>query len=95
LRIGDRAAPREEQDERGAEMKSIHVTIDDWLLKQLDSDPDVKLFSRSEVLRRAIAEYLKTRGSKRIAESYQRGYADGGMRTEFRDWESQGVWPPR
>jgi ribbon-helix-helix CopG family protein len=75
-------------------VKSIHVTFDESLLRELDSDAEVKHRGRSEVLRRAVMHYLQRRVSDRIAESYRRGYGASRIVGELQGWESQGVWSP-
>jgi metal-responsive CopG/Arc/MetJ family transcriptional regulator len=75
-------------------MKAIQVTFDAELLKRLDADDEVKKVGRSEVLRRAAADYLRRKRSARIAEAYRRGYAkDGGLGEDWSGWQNEGVWP--
>jgi len=54
----------------------IQVTIDEALLRKLDSDPEVRREGRSVVLRRAAAQYLRRRRDRDISEAYRRGYGD-------------------
>ncbi|HLA77517.1 MAG TPA: ribbon-helix-helix protein, CopG family [Vicinamibacteria bacterium] len=76
-------------------MKAIQVMFDERLLQRLDRDGEVRRLGRSEVLRRAAAEYLRRSRDRRIAESYRRAYAvDGGLGAEFAGWEDEGAWPP-
>jgi len=75
-------------------MKAIQVSIDEELLQQLDTDPDVCRDGRSAVLRRAVSAYLRQRKAQRIADAYRQAYADRrGIRPEFEGWEEQGEWP--
>ena len=75
-------------------MKAIQITMDDALLAQLDADPDVKREGRSAVLRRAVAEYLRQRRKRQIAEQYAKAYKNGNDRCEdFAGWEAEAVWP--
>ena len=74
-------------------MKPIQIMFDEDLLRRLDADSEVKKSGRSAVLRRATAAYLRRRRSERIAETYRRGYKDGGLGAEFGGWENQGSWP--
>jgi hypothetical protein len=77
-------------------MKPIQVLFDEPLLRQLDSDGEVRKFGRSAVLRRAAADYLKRSRKKRIAEAYRRAYGGGGgLGSEFAGWEDEGSWPER
>ena len=75
-------------------IKSIRITIDEDLLKELDDDPTVKTDGRSAVLRRAIAEILARAKAAEISRSYSDGYAaTGGWTDEESDWLVDGsVW---
>jgi len=66
--------------------------MDESLLERLDADEEVKQDGRSAVIRRAIAEYLKQRRRRQIAESYRRGYASG-IGEELSAWVGEGTWP--
>ncbi len=73
-------------------MKPLLITMDEALLKRLDSDEEVKRDGRSAVIRRAIAEYLARRPRRQVAESYRRGYASGAGE-ELAEWVGEGAWP--
>lgn len=76
-------------------MKAIQVMFDERLLQRLDRDREVRRLGRSEVLRRAAAEYLRRSRDRGIAESYRKAYAaGGGLGAEFAGWDDEGVWPP-
>ena len=75
-------------------MKTIQITMDEHLLKRLDSDDETKRDGRSAVLRRAAADYLSRRRRAGITDSYRRAYAGKqGIGTEFQNWEKEGQWP--
>jgi metal-responsive CopG/Arc/MetJ family transcriptional regulator len=77
-------------------MKAVQVLFDEPLLERLDADEEVRELGRSAVLRRAAAEYLRKRRSKRVAEMYRRAYGKlAGLGTEFSGWERQGTWPEK
>jgi metal-responsive CopG/Arc/MetJ family transcriptional regulator len=77
-------------------MKPMQILIDEPLLRRLDADAEVKRDGRSAVLRRAVSDYLRRRRTRRIAESYRRGYGAGkGLGDEFAGWENEGSWPER
>jgi metal-responsive CopG/Arc/MetJ family transcriptional regulator len=77
-------------------MKPIQVLFDEALLRRLDDDDEVRRVGRSAVLRRAAAEYLRRQRSRRIAEAYRRGYADGtGLGEEWTGWDREGSWPEK
>lgn len=75
-------------------MKAIQIMMDEELLKRLDATPEVRKNGRSEVLRRAAAEYLARRRQWEIRERYRKAYkTDLGLDDEFAGWEEQGTWP--
>ena len=73
-------------------MKSIQVTFDERLLKQLDADPEVIRDGRSLVLRRAAYAYLRLKRRTAIAEAYRSAYENKGA-PEFKHWPVEGSWP--
>ena len=77
-------------------MKPIQILIDEKLLARLDADEEVRLAGRSAVMRRAIAEYLRRRRSRRIANGYRRAYGETpGLGEGFEGWEEEGAWPEK
>jgi metal-responsive CopG/Arc/MetJ family transcriptional regulator len=77
-------------------MKPVQVLFDERLLRRLDADDEVRRLGRSAVLRRAAAEYLKTRRSRRVADAYRRAYGtEKGLGSEFDGWEGEGAWPDK
>jgi predicted transcriptional regulator len=73
-------------------MKAIQITLDEELLKALDRDAEVRAKGRSAVLRRVLAEYLRSTRRAAIARAYSRGYGKAGA-TEFQGWADEGTWP--
>jgi metal-responsive CopG/Arc/MetJ family transcriptional regulator len=72
------------------------VLFDEPLLRRLDADEEVRKEGRSAVLRRAAAEYLRRRRSRRISEAYRKAYeGKAGLGQEFAGWENEGTWPER
>ncbi len=77
-------------------MKPIQILIDEPLLKRLDADPEVRRVGRSEVVRRATAEYLRRARSRQIAAGYRHAYGgSAGLGDEWTGWEDEGTWPAR
>lgn len=75
-------------------MKSIQITFDEDLLKELDATEEVRRNGRSAVFRRAVAEYLRKRRSRQIAEKYERAYGSRPRdKTDLGGWEDEGEWP--
>lgn len=75
-------------------MRAVQIVFDEELLARLDATEEVKKHGRSEVLRRAAAEYLGRLRRKKIAAQYERAHGDGkGSSLEFEGWEEEGTWP--
>jgi len=68
--------------------------LDERLLRELDDTDEVRREGRSAVLRRALADYLRRRRQRQIAEGYERAYEDEpGLGSDWASWEEQGTWP--
>jgi len=68
--------------------------FDEQLLGRLDADDEVQKDGRSAVMRRAVAEYLRRKRRRQIADAYRRAYGDGqGLGEELAGWDREGVWP--
>lgn len=75
-------------------MKPIQVRFEEYLLAELDAQPEVQEQVRSAVLRQAVVEYLGRRRRAAIAEQYARAYSGArGLGREFEEWEGEGLWP--
>jgi metal-responsive CopG/Arc/MetJ family transcriptional regulator len=75
-------------------MKAIQVSFDEGLLHRLDADPEVKKVGRSEVMRRAVAVYLRRRRADAIRDAYVRAYGDRkASGDELAGWSDEGSWP--
>lgn len=76
-------------------MKSIQITFDEALLKELDATEEVQREGRSAILRQAVAEYLKNRRRWIISEKYKQAYGASKPTAddELRGWEEEQVWP--
>jgi metal-responsive CopG/Arc/MetJ family transcriptional regulator len=75
-------------------MKAIQMTIDERLLAELDSDPEVQRDGRSAVMRRAAVLYLRSKRREQTREAYRRAYA--GQRAADVDWigwTDEEAWP--
>lgn len=57
-------------------MKAVQFTIDEELLRRIDSHPRTKQEGRSAFLRAAATEYLRRQRSRDIGEAYRKGYGD-------------------
>ncbi len=76
-------------------MKTIQVTIDPELLREIDDDAASNGKNRSAFLRQAARYYLEHQRLKSISEGYRSGYAKGlGEQGETTLWEDEQVWPP-
>lgn len=75
-------------------MKAIQFTIDERLLRRLDSHAEAARRGRSAVIRDAIAEYLRSRRKDLVREQYEQAYGSGGwIDDDFPGWTEEGEWP--
>ena len=74
-------------------MKVIQISVDEKLLREIDSTEEAKLDGRSAVFRRAAADYLRRRRRQAIAQAYDRAYRDRGVNGDFDGWSDEGQWP--
>jgi hypothetical protein len=74
-------------------MKAIQILIDGRCSSGSMQMREVKRDGRSAVLRRAVAEYLRRRRSRAIAESLPARVKGDGLGTDFAGWADEGAWP--
>lgn len=74
-------------------MRAIQITVDEHLLKILDSNVEAKRDGRSAVIRRALTEYLAKRRSADIDQRIRRGYRKAPVDPELKSWAEEAVWP--
>jgi metal-responsive CopG/Arc/MetJ family transcriptional regulator len=73
-------------------MKAIRLSFDEALLGQLDADSEVRKVGRSEVMRRAVAAYLRRRRAETLRVAYALAYGDRkGLRDDFAGWSDEGT----
>lgn len=76
-------------------MKAVQITIDEELLRRLDSDDETRKHGRSALLRRITREYLDAKRQRAIAEAYRRGYEEApASEEELGPWLEGQQWPP-
>ncbi len=74
-------------------MKTIQITIDEALLKELDQIIKKTKESRSAIIRNAILSYLRQRRITEMEEKHKKGYEKNPIREdEFSVWEDEQVW---
>ena len=74
-------------------MKTIQITIDETLLKELDQIMKQTKESRSAIIRNAILSYLRQRRIAEMEEKHKRGYEKKPVSNdEFSIWEDEQVW---
>lgn len=75
-------------------MKPVQVMFDEELLKRLAESDEVRQRGRSEVVRRAVDDYLRRREQEDIANRYRDAYSDTrSLGEELEGWTDEGVWP--
>ena len=75
-------------------MKAVQITFDEELLRRLSESDESREHGRSEVVRRAVREYLERQERLRIAEQYRKAYAHrDALEKELEGWSEESVWP--
>lgn len=74
-------------------VRNIQITVDERLLRRLDSSAEAKREGRSAVIRRALEAYLERRRSAEIDDQIRRGYRAAPRDPELDGWAEEGAWP--
>jgi metal-responsive CopG/Arc/MetJ family transcriptional regulator len=77
--------------------RSVQISLDDALLREVDRDPEAKKQGRSAVIRRALRVYLDLKRRRAIDVAYARAYegkADEVL-DEFADLLRSQTWPEK
>ena len=70
-------------------MKVVRVTMEEGLLRRLDSYPEVRTRGRSAVLRKAVADYLARKEAEEIDRVYAAAFGPVMPPDELEDWASE------
>jgi metal-responsive CopG/Arc/MetJ family transcriptional regulator len=74
-------------------MKTIQMTLDEVLLKQIDKRTRTLKTTRSAFIRESLRHYLKLARIREMEQKHREGYdAFPVEKTEFDAWESEQVW---
>jgi len=75
--------------------RSVQISIDENLLREVDRDPDAKKEGRSAVIRRALRLYLDLKRRRAIDQAYDRAYRDKAdeVLAEFGELLGAQGWP--
>jgi metal-responsive CopG/Arc/MetJ family transcriptional regulator len=73
-------------------MKVVQVVLDERLLKAVDRQAKKARVNRSELVRRAVAEYLRAQRTKELEERHRDGYRRHPP-DEFAAWDRVTAWP--
>ncbi len=77
----------------GKKMKTIQMTIDENLLKNVDKARKKLKTSRSEFIRRAMHKYLNELNTRDLEKIHREGYKKYPVRKdEFDVWENEQAW---
>ena len=72
-------------------MKAIQITVDEELLKRVDSCQEVRSRGRSAIFREAVDAYLARIEAEEIDRAYEVGYG-AAPPDEFDDWPAEAAW---
>lgn len=74
-------------------MKTIQMTIDENLLRQVDEATKKIKTSRSEFIRRALKQLLNILDVREMEKSHREGYQKFPVKAdEFSAWENEQSW---
>ena len=80
-------------DWEGAKVKTVQMTLDENLVKAVDSAAKKLGTTRSAFTREALRSALKTVQVRELESRQREGYKRKPVkRGEFTDWESEQVW---
>ena len=80
-------------DLEGAKVKTVQMTLDENLVKAVDSAAKKLGTTRSAFTREALRSALKTVQVRELESRQREGYKRKPVkRGEFTDWESEQVW---
>lgn len=75
-------------------MRRIRITMEEALLKQLDSRPEVRAQGRSSVICEAVRVWLREKETLSIDARHRAGYRiEPKIEEELAGWTDEGVWP--
>ncbi|HXV65272.1 MAG TPA: ribbon-helix-helix domain-containing protein [Vicinamibacteria bacterium] len=75
-------------------MKTVQMTLDDELVREVDEVVERLGTTRSAFTRQALRRALEGIRIEALEEKHRRGYERHPVKTgEFDDWETEQVWP--
>ena len=75
-------------------MRPVQVMFDEDLLRRLAENEEVRERGRSEVVRRAVYDYLQRREREDITRRYRKAYSSTDeLDGDLDGWTEEGVWP--
>ena len=74
-------------------MQTIHVAVDEHLLRAADSAARRKKIDRSALVREALREHLKRLGQKDNERRDRLGYKHRPETDDLSAWEAVAAWP--
>jgi metal-responsive CopG/Arc/MetJ family transcriptional regulator len=75
-------------------MKTVQMTLDEELLKEVDGEIKKLHTSRSEFTREALRRHLEYQRTKELEKKHIEGYKKNPVTPkEFSSWEAEQVWP--
>ncbi len=77
--------------------RSVQISLDEGLLREVDRDPEAKKQGRSAVIRRALRLYLDLKRRRVIDAAYARAYEGKSDEVfeEFADLLGSQPWPEK
>lgn len=73
--------------------RSVQISIDEELLREIDRRPETRKHGRSALIRNALRKYLAAEREKAIDAAYARAYAEKPVGDEFDGLMKSQAWP--
>jgi metal-responsive CopG/Arc/MetJ family transcriptional regulator len=75
--------------------KAVQISLDEDLLRVIDSDPEAQRAGRSAFIRRAVSAYLEAKRRRDVDEAFRRAYQGKAdeLLDDIRDLIGGQAWP--
>jgi len=75
--------------------KAVQISLDDTLLRAIDSDPESRRAGRSAFIRKAVNAYLEAKRRRDVDEAFRRAYRGKAdeLFDDIRDLIGGQAWP--
>ena len=77
--------------------RAVQISLDESLLRAIDTDPEARREGRSALIRRAVTGYLEAKRRREVDEAIRRAYQGKAdeLLDDIRDLIGAQAWPRR